>query len=42
MKLGAVAKIDKRNKTTSKKIDNDVMLKSFDVIAIFSISANLE
>ena len=26
MKLGPVTKLDKRNKTTSKKIDDDVML----------------
>ena len=31
MKLGAITKIDKRKKTTSKKIDNDVMSENFDV-----------
>ena len=35
MKLGPVIKIDKRNKTTSKKFDVDVMLANCDVIAIF-------
>ena len=37
MKLGPVARLDKRNKTTSKKFDDDVMQKKCDVIAIFSI-----
>ena len=37
MKLGPVAKIEKRNKTTPKKIDDDVMSKNCDVIVIFSI-----
>ena len=37
MKLGPVTKLDKRNKTTSKKFDNDVMLENCDVIVIFSI-----
>ena len=37
MKLGPVTKLDKRNKTTSKKFDNNVMSKNCDVIAIFSI-----
>ena len=37
MKLGPVTKIDKRNKTTSKKIDDDVMSEKFDVIDIFPI-----
>ena len=37
MKLGPVIKPDKRNKTTSKKFDDDVTSKNFDVIAIFSI-----
>ena len=36
-KIGQVTKIDKRNKTASKKYDGDVMLVNFDVIAIFSI-----
>ena len=37
MKLGPVAKLDKRNKATSKKLDDDFMSKKFDVIAIFPI-----
>ena len=37
MKYGPVTKLDKRNKTTSKKIDDDVMSKNCDVIAIFSV-----
>ena len=37
MKLGPVTRIDKRNKTTSKKIDDDVMWTDFDVIVIFTI-----
>ena len=35
MKLGAVTKLDKRNKTTSKKFDNDVISENCDVICIF-------
>ena len=37
MKLGSVTKLDKRNKTTSKKFDDDVMPANFDVIVIFPI-----
>ena len=37
IKLGPVTKLDKRNKTTSKKINDDVMSENFDVTAIFSI-----
>ena len=37
MKFGPVFKLDKRNKTASKKIDNDVMLANCDVIVIFPI-----
>ena len=37
MKLGPVTTLDKRNKATSKKFDDDVMLKNCDVVAIFSI-----
>ena len=45
MKLGSVTKLDKRNKTTSKKkekkekrkTDNDVMSADCDVTAIFPI-----
>ena len=35
MKLGPVTKLDKRNKITSKKNDDDVTLTNFDVIVIF-------
>ena len=31
MKLGAITKIDKREKTTSKKFDDDVMSENCDV-----------
>ena len=37
MKLGLVTKPDKRNKTKSKKIEDDVMSGNCDVIAIFPI-----
>ena len=37
MKVGPVTKLDKKNKTTSKKFNDDVMLKDCDVIAIFPI-----
>ena len=37
MKLGPVTELDKRNKTTSKKFDDDVMPENCDVIAIFSM-----
>ena len=37
MKLGSVTKLDKRNKTTSKKIDDDIMSENCDVIFIFFI-----
>ena len=37
MKLGPVTKLDKRNKTTSKKFDVDVMSENYDVIVIFRI-----
>ena len=37
MKHGSVTKLDKRNKTTSKKFDDDVMSKNCDVIVIFPI-----
>ena len=37
MKLGPVTKLDKRNKETSKKIDDDVMSENCNVIAIFPI-----
>ena len=37
MNLGPVTKLDKRNKTTPKKFDDNVMSNNCDVIAIFSI-----
>ena len=37
MKLRPVTKRDKRNKTTSKKFDDDVMSGNCDTTAIFSI-----
>ena len=37
MKLGQVTKLDNRNKTASKKFDDDVMKESCGVIAIFPI-----
>ena len=36
MKLGPVTKLDKRNKTTSKKFDDDIMSANFDVIVVIS------
>ena len=37
MKLGPITKLDKRNKTTSNKFDDDVMSEYCDVIVIFPI-----
>ena len=37
MKLGSVTKLDKRNKITSKKIDDDVTSANCDAIVIFPI-----
>ena len=37
MKLRSVTKLDKRNKTMSKKINNDVISANCDVIVIFPI-----
>ena len=37
MKLGPVTKLNKKNKTTSKKFDDDVMPANCDMIAIFPI-----
>ena len=37
IKLGPVPELDKRNKTTSKKFDNVVMLENYETIAIFPI-----
>ena len=37
MKLGPVTKLDKRNKTTSKNLDDYVVSENCDVITIFRI-----
>ena len=37
MKLEPVIKLDKRNKTTSKDFDDDIMLGNSDAIVIFQI-----
>ena len=37
MELRPVTKLDKRNKTTSKKFDDDVMSVNCDVMVIFPI-----
>ena len=37
MKLGPVTKLEKRNKTTSKKFDEDVISENCEVIVIFPI-----
>ena len=37
MKLGPVTKLDKRNKATPKKFDDDIMSVNCDVIVIFPI-----
>ena len=37
MKTGPVTKLDKRNKTTSKKFDDEVISENCGVIAIFPI-----
>ena len=37
MKLGPVTNLDNKNKTTSKKFDDDVMLESYEVIVIFTM-----
>ena len=37
MKLGPVTKIDKRNKSTFQKFDDNVMSESWDVIVIFPV-----
>ena len=41
MKLGPVIKLDKRNTTTSKKTDADVISENFDVFVIFLIYGQL-
>ena len=42
MKLGPVTKVDKRNKTTSKCFNDEVMSENCDVIAIFKFIVNLK
>ena len=37
IKLGPVTKLDKRNKATSKKFDDDVISENYDVIVILSL-----
>ena len=37
IKLGPVAKLDKRNKATSRKLEDDLMSSNSDVIVIFPI-----
>ena len=37
MKIGPVTKLEKRNKTTSKRFDDSIISKKFDIIIIFSI-----
>ena len=37
MKLGATTKLDKRNKRTFRKIDDDVISENCDAIAVFPI-----
>ena len=37
MKLGPVTKLGKRNKTASKKFDDNIILENCDFIASFSI-----
>ena len=34
MRLGPVTRLDKRNKTTSKKFDVDIMPENYDVVVI--------
>ena len=38
MKLGSVTKLYKKSKTTSKKIDDDVMSENCDAIVTFPIN----
>ena len=41
MKLGPITKLDKRNKTTSKKFDDGAHVGNCDVNAIFQFKVNL-
>ena len=42
MKLGPATKLDKRNKTTSKKFDHDVCRKIVTSLSFFRFFTNLE
>ena len=42
MKLGAVTRLHKRNTSTSKNFDDNVMLVNCDVIVFFRFTANLQ
>ena len=42
MKLGTVTKLDKRNKTTSKNFDDDIMSENCDVSSFFQYMTYLE
>ena len=42
MKLGPVTKLDNRNTTTSKKLDDDVLSANYEAIVILRFRANLE
>ena len=37
MKLGVVTKLDKRNKATSKKFEDNILSRNCDVIAVFPL-----
>ena len=41
MKLGPVTKLEKRNKTTSKKIDDNAMSSNCDIRVVFPIYSQL-
>ena len=42
IKLGPVTKLDKKNKTTSKKFDDEVMLENCTSLSFFQFMANME
>ena len=42
MKLGPVTRLDKRNKTTYKKFEDDAMPANCDVMSFFRFTAKLE
>ena len=41
MKLGPVTKLDKRNKTTLKKFDDDVISANYKTLSFFRFMVNL-